>query len=96
MSDWIELNIGDPCYLVTRDAAWTIVKTAVDRVSAKGRFVNCNGWSYIFGKEVFASFEDARSAAEAERDRLVANAARFGLSQREVARLRALKWEAAQ
>lgn len=95
----MKLNIGDPCYLITKDAAWTIVKTAVDRTSPGGRFVNCNGLkkrSYIFGKEVFASFEDARSAAEAERDRLVANAARFGLSQREVARLRALKWEAAQ
>lgn len=88
---------GDPCYLITRDAAWTIVKTAVDRVSAKGRFVNCNGFrerSYIAGKEVFSTFEEARQAAEAERDRLVRIAPRLGLSQREVARLRALSWEA--
>ena len=87
---------GDPCYLITRDAAWTIVKTAVDRVSASGRFVNCNGYrerSYIAGKEVFATFEEARQAAAAERDRLVRIAPRLGLSQREVARLRSLSWE---
>ena len=90
---------GDTCFVITRDAAWTIVQSSVDRVSSSGRFINVNGFkarSYLARKEVFPTFEEARCAAAAERDRLVSLAPRLGLSEREVARLRALSWERAQ
>lgn len=90
------MKVGDPCYLITRDAAWTIVESSVDRVSRTGRFVNVNGYrdrSYIAGKEVFATYRQARAAAMEERDRLVSIAPRLGLSDREVKRLKALQWE---
>ena len=90
------MKVGDPCFLITRDAAWTIVRSAVDRVSRTGRFINVNGYrerSYIAGKEVFPTYREARYAAMAERDRLVSIAPRLGLSDREVKRLKALEWE---
>lgn len=94
------MNVGDTCFIITRDAAWTIVQSSVDRVSRNGRFVNVNGYagqSYLAGEDVFPSYEQARAAAIAERDRLVklAEQGRLRLDARRLARLKALTWEPA-
>lgn len=92
---------GDTCYLITNDAAWTIVRSAVDRASANGRFINVNGYrgqSYIAGRDVFPSYAEARSAAMAKRDRRVQLVEQGKVKMRpdELAKLKALSWGPSQ
>ena len=89
---------GDTCYLITNDAVWTIVRSAVDRASANGRFINVNGFrgqSYIAGRDVFPSYAEAKAEAIAKRDRRIQLVEQGKLKMRpdELAKLKALSWE---